>query len=663
MNHSSLSVTDNSQSSALLKTAGSTAKQKADDVAESSESFLSKLGKLFSSDGKVSSGDKAVKSSEVAEPDAGEIKKLAVEGEGIDAVSELDTASADKKPQAEDGEAMDGEITDAGPAPDSQSVQSAAGQQAMKNGNELLERLDEANQALQTDSGKELPLQAVKQVADPDAVADEGAVRGETSKTGSAVAENSLMSEEAAGTQAVQKGAEAGNIRLTGAGQAASEHTTDTQIPKALRRWLNVGTDAEIKSQQGAEDVLVRQTGALDGTIQPEGNNSDTTWQAQTESMSQGEQLNSVMIQGKEVDPRLEGKEQAPAVTSLVWGEQQATGEAEVGLVPAGQQSELPDNISPEQLAALQAEAEAKSGDTDWSQFTQASIAADAGKGAVELNKLQLEQTAVQQHQRAHLAQQLPQHQHAMLQEQQAAAEKAAQLQSASPTQGQTEWMAANMSSLQSEVSANKAGNIQGMAASIGINGSKGLSADKAGDRKEADLAHQLASMAGQQGPGQMQRSEAQQVAATQTQSALQLNRDMAGDQLAERVQMMMSKNLKNIDIRLDPPELGRMHIRMTMHGDGASVQFTVANHQARDMVEQAMPRLREMLSQQGVQLADTSVQQQNSGQQRQFMAGNGSGGGSGMSGQSGEEPGNLDESINLNVNIAAKDDGISYYA
>ena len=77
---------------------------------------------------------------------------------------------------------------------------------------------------------------------------------------------------------------------------------------------------------------------------------------------------------------------------------------------------------------------------------------------------------------------------------------------------------------------------------------------------------------------------------------------------------MMMSKNLKNVDIRLDPPELGRLQIRLNVGGDGATVHFTVANQQARDVIEQSMPRLREMLAQQGVQLGDSSVQQQSSG-------------------------------------------------
>ena len=138
----------------------------------------------------------------------------------------------------------------------------------------------------------------------------------------------------------------------------------------------------------------------------------------------------------------------------------------------------------------------------------------------------------------------------------------------------------------------------------------------------------------------------------------------MAGEQVAERIQMMLSKNLKNIDIRLDPPELGRMQIRMNMNGDNATVHFTVANQQARDIVEQAMPRLREMLAQQGMQLGESSVQQQASGQQQgRYATGNDTGTGQGSSGQhlSGEE--NLEPDVKLDLNVAAKRDGISYYA
>ncbi|WP_159738756.1 flagellar hook-length control protein FliK [Vibrio atypicus] len=190
-------------------------------------------------------------------------------------------------------------------------------------------------------------------------------------------------------------------------------------------------------------------------------------------------------------------------------------------------------------------------------------------------------------------------------------------------------------------------------------NGSTAKNESGLGQGSEPAFAQQLAQAAGlqQSSPGQVRAEQAAQV-------PLQMNREMASDQVAERVQMMLSKNLKNIDIRLDPPELGRMQIRMNMNGDGATVHFTVANQQARDALEQSMPRLREMLAQQGVQLGDTSVQQQASGQQQNRYAANGQGqSGQGSSNQAGMGEENLEPDINLDLNVAAKRDGISYYA
>lgn len=199
-------------------------------------------------------------------------------------------------------------------------------------------------------------------------------------------------------------------------------------------------------------------------------------------------------------------------------------------------------------------------------------------------------------------------------------------------------------------------------AASLLSASSNSNSAGEPATAGESSFANQLAQAAGiqQTATGQPRAEQAQASA----QLPLQLNREMASDQMAERVQMMMSKNLKNIDIRLDPPELGRMQIRMNMNGDGATVHFTVANQQARDVLEQSMPRLREMLAQQGVQLGDTSVQQQSSGQQQnRYAANEQSHSGQGNSGPSGVGEENLEADINLDLNVTTKRDGISYYA
>ncbi|MCG6218580.1 flagellar hook-length control protein FliK [Vibrio furnissii] len=198
--------------------------------------------------------------------------------------------------------------------------------------------------------------------------------------------------------------------------------------------------------------------------------------------------------------------------------------------------------------------------------------------------------------------------------------------------------------------------------AALQTKGLGGIEDVKGSTGSDGHFAHQVAAAAGQQGLNVTQNLRGEQVQQPQS-VPMQLSKEMTADEMAERVQVMMSKNLKHVDIRLDPPELGRLHIRLNMHGDGANVQFTVSNQQARDVLEHSMPRLREMLAQQGVQLADTSVQQQNSGQQQRYAAGSG-----GQSGQSagnehfgGEE--NIDTDVKLDLNVASKRDGISYYA
>lgn len=94
-------------------------------------------------------------------------------------------------------------------------------------------------------------------------------------------------------------------------------------------------------------------------------------------------------------------------------------------------------------------------------------------------------------------------------------------------------------------------------------------------------------------------------------QRPLDLQQTEASQKLQERINIMMSKNIQRADIRLDPPELGSVHIRVNMSGEQASVQFQAQTQQARDALETTMPRLREMLEQQGINLADTQVGEQ----------------------------------------------------
>ncbi|MBE3666393.1 hypothetical protein BOO35_15060 [Vibrio navarrensis] len=229
------------------------------------------------------------------------------------------------------------------------------------------------------------------------------------------------------------------------------------------------------------------------------------------------------------------------------------------------------------------------------------------------------------------------------------------------PTAGLPDGLAPNaMAALQSTAQPNvtPTKGLQAALAASGLTALKGKSASEPSSERATNTT-QSSLYSAQGAPttnGQVRAEAASQV-------PMQLTREMASDQVAEKVQMMMSKNLKNLDIRLDPPELGRMQIRMTMNNDLAHVHFTVSNPQAREMIEQTLPRLREMLAQQGMQLADSSVQQQASGQQqRQYSAGGqGDGQQTGRFASGNDE--NLEPEMKLDVNVASKRDGISFYA
>jgi flagellar hook-length control protein FliK len=72
----------------------------------------------------------------------------------------------------------------------------------------------------------------------------------------------------------------------------------------------------------------------------------------------------------------------------------------------------------------------------------------------------------------------------------------------------------------------------------------------------------------------------------------------------------MVSKGIQQAEIRLDPPELGHMLVKIHVQGDQTQVQFLVAHNQTKDLVEQSLPKLREMLAQEGMLLSDSQVSQ-----------------------------------------------------
>ncbi len=118
------------------------------------------------------------------------------------------------------------------------------------------------------------------------------------------------------------------------------------------------------------------------------------------------------------------------------------------------------------------------------------------------------------------------------------------------------------------------------------------------------------------------------------------------GGELANRVHLAVNSGSNEASIELNPPELGRLEIKISMEGDQAKVLFHVNNAAARDALEQAMPRLREMLGQDGLALSHSEVSEQSARreQNEERASSNGSDLAAGVDEESSDEyfPGNL---------------------
>ncbi|HZF28079.1 MAG TPA: flagellar hook-length control protein FliK [Gammaproteobacteria bacterium] len=79
-------------------------------------------------------------------------------------------------------------------------------------------------------------------------------------------------------------------------------------------------------------------------------------------------------------------------------------------------------------------------------------------------------------------------------------------------------------------------------------------------------------------------------------------------DALASRVQWLVDHDLGEARIKLNPPELGALDVKISLHDDKTFVQLTAHNAAARDELTQSLPRLRELLSANGLELGGATV-------------------------------------------------------
>ncbi|HEB81060.1 MAG TPA: hypothetical protein ENI71_04215, partial [Chromatiales bacterium] len=83
------------------------------------------------------------------------------------------------------------------------------------------------------------------------------------------------------------------------------------------------------------------------------------------------------------------------------------------------------------------------------------------------------------------------------------------------------------------------------------------------------------------------------------------------GEALSSRVLWVLDHQLPSASVRLNPPGLGPLEIRISLHQDQAQVSFASHHAVVRDAVEAALPRLREMFAGNGLTLAGVNISHQ----------------------------------------------------
>ncbi|WP_018606629.1 flagellar hook-length control protein FliK [Uliginosibacterium gangwonense] len=86
-------------------------------------------------------------------------------------------------------------------------------------------------------------------------------------------------------------------------------------------------------------------------------------------------------------------------------------------------------------------------------------------------------------------------------------------------------------------------------------------------------------------------------------------------DEVGQRLSWVANKDNGRAELILNPPHMGKIEVSINLNGDQASASFTAANQATRDAIQDAMPRLREVLADAGIQLGQANVSAGNSGQ------------------------------------------------
>ncbi len=85
--------------------------------------------------------------------------------------------------------------------------------------------------------------------------------------------------------------------------------------------------------------------------------------------------------------------------------------------------------------------------------------------------------------------------------------------------------------------------------------------------------------------------------------------------EVGNHVSWMANQHVAKADLVLNPPQMGRIEVSLTIQGDQATANFVAANAAVRDALEQSLPKLRETLADIGINLGQAQVGSDSPGQ------------------------------------------------
>jgi flagellar hook-length control protein FliK len=91
--------------------------------------------------------------------------------------------------------------------------------------------------------------------------------------------------------------------------------------------------------------------------------------------------------------------------------------------------------------------------------------------------------------------------------------------------------------------------------------------------------------------------------------------------ELGQRVTWLANNELREAQLQLHPRSLGAVEVRIAYgHEHQLNISFSAANPVARDALDASLPRLREMLEQQGLQLGDANISHESPAEREQHQ-------------------------------------------